>query len=267
MTNKTSAFRQLHSAPFIIPNPWDVGSARILASMGFKALATTSAGMAFGLGMHEGAVSKADALAHCRMIAAAVPLPVSGDLEKGFGDSPEEVAQTIRDAAETGLAGGSIEDHTGRPDDPIFEFNLAVERIHAAAEACRALPDDFVLTARAENFLWERPDLDDTIKRLQAFEKAGADVLFAPGLRDLESIRLVCRSVSKPVNVIMGLPGMNFGVAEAAEAGVKRISVGSSLARLAYGSLIKAAQEMADTGGFAFAAQAAGFAEIERHMG
>jgi 2-methylisocitrate lyase-like PEP mutase family enzyme len=268
MTFKSSVFRQLHEAPgaFIIPNPWDVGSARILANLGFKALATTSAGMAFSLGMHEGTVSKGAALAHCRMIADATPLPVSGDLEKGFGDSPEAVAETIRDAAETGLAGGSIEDHTGRPDDPIFEFSLAVERIHAAADAARALTDDFVLTARAENFLWDRPDLDDTIKRLQAFEKAGADVLFAPGIRDIESIRLVCGAVSKPVNVIMGLSGMNFGVAEAADAGVKRISAGSSLARLAYGSLIEAAREMADVGGFGFARDAASFDVIERFM-
>ncbi len=265
MTEKTSDFRQLHEAPgaFIIPNPWDAGSARILASMGFKALATTSAGMAFSLGMQEGKVSKADALAHCRMIAAATPLPVSGDLEKGFGDSPEEVAQSIRDAAETGLSGGSIEDHTGRPYDPIFDFTLAVERIHAATEAARSLPRDFVLTARAENFLWDRPDLDDTIKRLQAFEKAGADVLFAPGLRDIESIRLVCGSVGKPVNVIMGLPGMTFSLAELAEAGAKRISVGSSLARLAYGSLIDAAREMRDGETFGFSQRAAGFSEID----
>jgi 2-methylisocitrate lyase-like PEP mutase family enzyme len=265
MTVKASEFRKLHDAPgaFIIPNPWDIGSARILASMGFKALATTSAGMAFSLGMQEGSVSKEMALAHCRMIADATPLPVSGDLEKGFGDSPEEVAQTIREAAETGLAGGSIEDHTGRPDDPIFEFNLAVERIQAAAEACRALPVDFVLTARAENFLWDRPDLDDTIKRLQAFEKAGADVLFAPGLRDVESIRTVCSSVSKPVNVIMGLPGTTFGLAELSDAGAKRISVGSALARLAYGSLIEAAQEMRGEGTFGFSQRAIGFGALD----
>ena len=265
MTGKAAAFRKLHKAPsaFIIPNPWDIGSARILASLGFKALATTSAGMAFGLGQQEGKVSKADALAHCRMIAAATPLPVSADLEKGFGDSPQEVAQAIRDAAETGLAGGSIEDHTGRPEDPIFDFTLAVERIHAASEAARALPGDFVLTARTENFLWDRPDLDDTIKRLQAFEKAGADVLFAPGLRDLESIRLVCGSLTKPVNVIMGLPGMTFSLAELADAGAKRISVGSALARLAYGALIDAAKEMRDGETFGFSQRAVGFSELD----
>jgi 2-methylisocitrate lyase-like PEP mutase family enzyme len=265
MTGKAAEFRRLHEAPgtFIIPNPWDAGSARILAKMGFKALATTSAGMAFGLGMQEGAVLKDDALAHCRMIAAATPLPVSGDLEKGYGDSPQDVAQTIRDAAATGLAGGSIEDHTGRPDDPIFDFTLAVERIHAATEAARALPGDFVLTARAENFLWDRPDLDDTIKRLQAFERAGADVLFAPGLRDIESIRLLCSSVGKPVNVIMGLQGMTFGAEDAAEAGVKRISIGSALARLAYGSLIEAGREMRDEGTFRFSERATGFGDLD----
>jgi 2-methylisocitrate lyase-like PEP mutase family enzyme len=265
MTSKTSEFRKLHEAPgaFIIPNPWDIGSARVLASMGFKALATTSAGMAFSLGLQEGKVPRAEALAHCRMIAEATALPVSGDLEKGFGDSPEDAAQAIRDAAETGLAGGSIEDHTGRPDDPIFDFTLAEERIHAAAEACRALPHDFMLTARAENFLWDRPDLDGTIKRLQAFEKAGADVLFAPGIRDLESVCLVCSSVSRPVNVIMGLPGTTFGLAELADAGAKRVSVGSALARLAYGSLIDAAREMREEGTFGFSQRAVGFAEID----
>jgi 2-methylisocitrate lyase-like PEP mutase family enzyme len=265
MAAKSTAFRKLHEAPgaFIIPNPWDVGSARILAKIGFKALATTSAGMAFSLGMQEGSVSKEMALAHCRMIADATALPVSADLEKGFGDSPEEVAQTIRGAAEAELAGGSIEDHTGRRDKPIFDFTLAVERIHAAAEAARALPDDFVLTARCENFLWDRPDLDDTIKRLQAFEKAGADVLFAPGLRDLESIRLVCGSVTKPVNVIMGLPGMTFSLAALADAGAKRISVGSALARLAYGSLIAAAREMQAEGTFGFSRKAVGFAPLD----
>ena len=265
MTVKTSAFRDLHEAPgaFIIPNPWDTGSARILAAMGFKALATTSAGMAFSLGMQEGKVPKAEALAHCLMIAQATPLPVSGDLEKGFGDRPEEAAQSIRDAAAAGLSGGSIEDHTGRPDQPIFDFTLAVERIHAAAEAARALPQDFVLTARAENFLWDWPDLDDTIKRLQAFERAGADVLFAPGLRDLDTIRAVCSSLSKPVNVIMGLPGTTFAITDLAGAGAKRISVGSSLARLAYGSLIGAAREMREEGTFRFSERAIGFGGLD----
>ncbi len=268
MTEKGADFRTLHEAPgvFIIPNPWDIGSARVLARMGFTALATTSAGMAFSLGQQEGKVSKAEALAHCRMIVGATPLPVSGDLEKGFGDSPQVVAVTIREAAQTGLAGCSIEDHTGRQDAPIFDFELAVERIHAAVEACRALPHDFVLTARCENYLWDRPDLDDTIRRLQAFEKAGADVLFAPGLRDLAAIRTVCSAVSKPVNVIMGLPGTTFGLAELAQAGAKRISVGSALARLAYGSLVDAAREMLADGTFRFSQRAIGFAELDGYF-
>lgn len=259
------AFRALHgrAGAFIIPNPWDIGTARILASMGFEALATTSAGFAFSLGLPDGRVRPEQALAHCREIAGATDLPVSADLEKGFGDTPETVAQTIRAAAETGLAGCSIEDYTGRADDPIFEFDLAVERIAAAVEASRALPEDFVLTARAENFLHGRRDLDDTIKRLQAFEAAGADVLYAPGLRDLDTIRTVCESVGKPVNVVMGLPGTTFGVAELAEAGVKRISVGSALARLAYGAVVAAAEEMAQQGTFRFSDNAIGFKALE----
>jgi 2-methylisocitrate lyase-like PEP mutase family enzyme len=231
--------------------------------MGFQALATTSAGMAFSLGLPEGRVSREDTLFHCRAIVTATALPVSADLEKGFGDSPESVAETIGAAAETGLAGCSIEDHTGRPDDPIFAFALAVERIAAAAEACRRLPHDFVLTARCENLLWGRRDLDDTIKRLQAFEQAGADVLYAPGLHDLEAIRTVCSAVTKPVNVVMGMPGATFGVAELAAAGVTRISVGSALARVAFGAFVKAAREMADHGSFHFSKDAIGFAELE----
>ncbi len=262
---KRDSFRALHErdGAFIIPNPWDTGTARILASAGFEALATTSAGLAFSLGVPEGRVSREQALAHCRDIVAATDLPVSADLEKGFGDTPEDVAETIRAAAETGLAGCSIEDYTGRHSDPIFEFDLAVERITAAVEACRKLPHDFVLTARAENFLHGRQDLDDTIKRLQAFEAAGADVLYAPGLRDLESIRTVCAAVGKPVNVVMGLPGATFGVPDLVEAGVKRISVGSALARLAYGAVVEAAKEMAAQGTFRFADGAIGFKALE----
>jgi 2-methylisocitrate lyase-like PEP mutase family enzyme len=258
-------FRALHHAAtaFIMPNPWDVGTARILASMGFKALATTSAGMAFALGRPEGATGREEVLAHCRMIVAATDLPVSADLEKGFGDSPESAAETIRAAAGTGLAGCSIEDHTNRWDDPIFAFDLAVERIQAAAEACRGLDRDFVLTARAENFLWGRPDLDDTIKRLQAFEAAGADVLYAPGLRDLDTIRAVCDALAKPVNVIMGMPGATFGLRELTEAGARRISIGSALARAALGAVLRAGKEMAERGTFAFADDAAGFRELE----
>ncbi|MEM7225206.1 MAG: isocitrate lyase/phosphoenolpyruvate mutase family protein [Pseudomonadota bacterium] len=261
-------FRALHEAKdaFIIPNPWDVGTARILAGLGFSALATTSAGLSFSRGVREGQVTRAQALDHCREIVGATPLPVSADLEKGFGDSPDEVAETIRAAAETGLAGCSIEDHTGRGDDPIFAFGHAVERIEGAVEAARALPEDFVLTARAENFLWGRPDLDDTIKRLQAFEAAGADVLYAPGLRDLATIREVCGALERPVNVVMGLPGATFGLAELAEAGVKRVSVGSALARLAFGAVIEAAKEMAGAGSFTYSDRAAGFAEIEGYF-
>jgi 2-methylisocitrate lyase-like PEP mutase family enzyme len=247
-----------------MPNPWDIGTARLLAALGFKALATTSAGMAFGFGRPEGQVSRDQVLDHCREIVSATDLPVSADLENGFGDGPDAVAETIRDAAATGLAGCSIEDHTGRPENPIFAFDLAVERIQAAAESCQALDGDFVLTARAENFLWGRPDLDDTIRRLQAFEKAGADVLYAPGLRDLETIRTVCSAVSKPVNVIMGMPGTVFDAKALSEAGVKRISVGSALARAAFGAVLRAGKEMTDAGTFTFAGEAVGFEELDR---
>jgi 2-methylisocitrate lyase-like PEP mutase family enzyme len=258
-------FRALHEAAgaFVIPNPWDIGTARLLASLGFKALATTSAGLAFSLGRPEGLLSREEVLAHCRDIVGATSLPVSADLEKGFGDSPDSAAETVRAAAETGLAGCSLEDHTNRRDDPIFDFALAVERIAAAAEAARALPHDFVLTARCENFLWGRPDLDDTIRRLQAFERAGADALYAPGLRSLADIRAVCAAVGKPVNVVMGLPGAAFTVRDLAEAGVKRISVGSALARLAYGACLAAAQEIASEGRFDSLSAAIGFAELE----
>ena len=262
---KAAKFRALHSeeGAFVIPNPWDVGTARLLASLGFKALATTSAGLAFSLGRPEGRLSRNEVLAHCRSLVAATELPVSADLEKGFGDSPESAAETILAAAETGLAGCSIEDHTNRRDDPIFDFSLAVERIAAAAEAARALPRDFVLTARCENFLWGRADLDDTIRRLRAFQDAGADVLYAPGLRDLGEIRKLCASLTKPVNVVMGLPGVTFSVGQLAEAGVKRISVGSALARLAYGACLAAAQEIAARGSFNALSDAIGFAELE----
>jgi 2-methylisocitrate lyase-like PEP mutase family enzyme len=266
---KTARFRALHEqeGAFIIPNPWDAGTARILASIGFEALATTSAGLAFSLGVPEGEVSREQTLAHCRQIVASTDLPVSADLEKGFGDSPENVADTIRDAAATGLAGCSIEDHTNRRDDPIYEFGLAVDRIQAAVEAARSLHHDYVLTARCENFLWGRPDLDDTIKRLQAFESAGADVLYAPGLRDLDTVRTVCRSVKRPVNVVMGMPGATFGVVDLADAGVKRISVGSALCRAAFGVFVRAAKEMKETGTFTFASDAIGFSELESYFG
>jgi 2-methylisocitrate lyase-like PEP mutase family enzyme len=264
-TGKLADFRALHEAAgaFVIPNPWDVGTARLLASLGFKALATTSAGLAFSLGRPEGLLSRDEVLAHCRDIVGATSLPVSADLEKGFGESPDSAAETVRAAAATGLAGCSLEDHTNRRDDPIFDFSLAVERIAAAAEAARVLPHDFVLTARCENFLWGRPDLDDTLRRLQAFQEAGADVLYAPGLRSVEDIRTVCAALGKPVNVVMGLPGAAFTVRDLAEAGVKRISVGSALARLAYGACLAAAQEIAAEGNFDSLSSAIGFADLE----
>jgi 2-methylisocitrate lyase-like PEP mutase family enzyme len=262
---KGQIFRALHEqdGAFVIPNPWDIGTARILAAMGFPALATTSAGMAFALGLPEGRVSKEQTLAHCRDIVRATDLPVSADLEKGFGDTPESVAETVRAAAQIGLAGCSIEDHTNRKADPIFAFDLAVERIEAAVEACRRLPHDFILTARCENFLWGRRDLDDTLKRLKAFAKAGADVLYAPGLHDLETIRTVCAAVDKPVNVVMGMPGATFSVEDLAAAGVKRISVGSALVRAAFGTFVRASREIKDRGTFHFARDAIGFTELE----
>ena len=269
-TDRAHAFRALHrrAGAFVMPNPWDVGTARILAGLGFEALATTSAGLAFALGRRdgEGAVSRDEALAHARSIVSATPLPVSADLENGFGDAPKTAAETIRLAAETGLVGASIEDATGDPERPIYDASLAVERIAAAAEAARALPFPFTLTARAENFLQGRPDLDDTIRRLQTFEAAGADVLYAPGLRDLTMIRTVCAAVGKPVNVIMGLAGAPFSVDQLAAAGVRRISLGSALARAALGAFLRAAREVKGRGTFSFADGAASFAELDPFM-
>ena len=267
-SEKAQAFRALHARPgaFVIPNPWDVGTARILAGLGFEALATTSAGMAFALGRRDGAVSRDEALAHARAIVGATPLPVSADLENGFGDAPEVVAETIRLAANTGLAGASIEDATGDPDRPIYDASLALERIAAAVEAARGLPFPFTLTARAENFLHGRPDLDDTIRRLQSFERAGADVLYAPGLRDPDAVRTVCQAVGKPVNVIMSITGTAFTVGELAAAGVRRISLGSALSRVALGAFLRAAREIKTEGRFTMAGDAASSAEVEAFM-
>ncbi|MBD3663086.1 isocitrate lyase/PEP mutase family protein [Sulfitobacter aestuariivivens] len=263
-----TSFRDLHQGPgaFVIPNPWDPGSAVMLHRMGFKALATTSAGMAFAMGRAEGSVPFDAMLDHCRAIVAATPLPVSADLEYGLGHSPEDAARTIYAVAETGVAGCSLEDHTGDPDHPIYDFDQAVARIAAAAKAVADLSQDIVFTARCENFLWDRPDIDDTIKRLQAYEAAGADVLYAPGLRDIETIRTVCGALSKPVNVIMGSPGVDLNVTALADAGVRRISVGSAFARRAYGAFIDAAREVADHGTFGETAKAMGFAEIEEWL-
>jgi 2-methylisocitrate lyase-like PEP mutase family enzyme len=255
---KAKAFRALHERPgaFIIPNPWDRGTARILAQLGFEALATTSAGSAFALGKPDGAVGRAAALEHVAAIASATDLPVSGDLENGFGDAPETAAETIRLAAAAGLVGGSIEDASGRPDDPIYEVELAIERIHAAADAARSLPFPFTLTARAENYLYGRPDLQETIYRLRTYQEAGADVLYAPGLTTKEDIAAVVHSVDRPVNVLMGLSGAQFSLTELSDLGVKRVSVGSALSRAAMGAFLTAAHEMRDRGTFTFAAKA-----------
>ena len=263
---KARNFRALHErdGAFVIPNPWDVGTARILASMGFEALATTSAGFAFSLGLPDGAITRDQALAHCRDIVEATDLPVSADLEKCFADDPAGVAETIRLAADTGLAGCSVEDSTGRRDAPIFDFALAVERVAAAVGAARGLSRDFVLTARAENHLHGQGDLDDTIRRLQAFEAAGADVVYAPGLPDLNAIRTVCSSVNRPVNVVIGAPDTPYGVAELAAAGVKRISVGVTFSRLALNAVIRAAAALRDEGICAFPSDATSYGALDK---
>src|SRR5262245_21053911 len=268
---KGQRFRTLHARPgaFVIPNPWDAGTARILASLGFEALTTTSAGLAFSLGRRDGAgdVTRDETLANAKAIAEATDLPVAGDLENGFGHAPEAAAETIRLAGESaGLVGGSIEDASGDPARPIYDFQHAVERVAAAAEAAHALPFPFVFVARAENFLHGRPDLDDTIRRLQAFEAAGADALFAPGLTTADQIRTVCGSVTKPVNVIMGLKGAALSVPELAALGVRRISVGSALSRAALGAFVRAAREILDEGTFRFADVALPYPEANALM-
>jgi len=269
---KGRKFAALHHGPgaFIIPNPWDAGTARILESIGFDALTTTSAGLAYTLGKRDGtgAVTRDETLANAKAIADATTLPVAADLENGFGDSPKAAAETIRLAGEfAGLVGGSIEDSSGDAKRPIYDFAHAVERIAAAVEAARALKHPFVLVARAENFLHGRPDLDDTIRRLQAFEAAGADALYAPGLTKADDIRLVCKSVKKPVNVVMGLRSGGFSVAELAAMGVRRISVGSSLSRAALTSFVSAAREMKEHGTFTFAEKAIPYADLNGMMG
>jgi 2-methylisocitrate lyase-like PEP mutase family enzyme len=263
-SEKGRLFRALHERDeaFILPNPWDVGTARILAQLGFDALASTSAGFAFSLGQLDNTVGRDAMMAHCSAIVAAVELPVSGDLENGFGDAPEVMAETIRRAAAAGLVGGSIEDASGRPDQPIFEKALAAERIKAAAEAAHALPFAFTLTARAENYLHGKPDLHDTVRRLQAYQEAGADVLYAPGLTTKEEIATLVSSVDRPVNVLMGLQGMQLSLAGLSELGVRRVSVGSALARTALGAFLRAARVMRTQGTFAFAEEAVGFREV-----
>jgi 2-methylisocitrate lyase-like PEP mutase family enzyme len=265
---KSAVFRALHARPgaFVIPNPWDAGTARLLASLGFEALATTSLGLANTLGRADGtgAVSRDEVLANCRAIAAATDLPVNADLENCYADEPEAAAGMIRLAAEAGVVGGSIEDATGDPLNPIYDFELAVERVRAAAEVARSLPTPFMLTARAENFLHGRRDLDDTIRRLRAFEAAGAEVLYAPGLRDLASIRTVTAAVGKPVNVVMSAADPSITVAQLALAGVKRISVGGALSRLALAAFLKGAREMKAQGSFTYMRDTVPSAELRQ---
>ena len=261
---KGIAFRALHARTdaFIIPNPWDPGTARLLQQEGFEALATTSAGYAFSMARRDNQIGRDEMLAHVRAIVAASDLPVSADLENGYGDDFTTVAETYRLAAACGLAGASIEDATQRTDEPLYEISRAADRVRAAVEAVRALPFPFTLTARAENFLVGRPDLNDAIRRLQAYQEAGADVLYAPGLTRREDIAAVVSSVDRPVNVIMGLRGVELSLAELSAVGVKRVSIGSALSRAALGAFLRAAREMRQHGTFSFADDAVPFAEI-----
>jgi 2-methylisocitrate lyase-like PEP mutase family enzyme len=267
-SEKAARFRTLHErrGAFVIPNPWDAGSARVLAALGFQALATSSGAQAGVLGRRDGRVTREEALAHARVIVAATDLPVSADLEKGFGDAPEAAAETIRLAAGVGLVGGSIEDATGDKNRPLYDIGQAAERVAAAVEAARALSFPFTLTARTENFLRGNPSLDDTIKRLQTFEKAGADVLMAPGLPDVAAVRAVCAAVSRPVNFMAGIKGKSFTVAELEAAGVKRISLATSLYRLAMTGLVEAAREVKDRGTFDYLDRAIATPDLNAFM-
>ena len=261
---KGVAFCALHEREraFIIPNPWDAGTARLLAYLGFEALATTSAGHAFSVGRTDNTLGRDDVVSHVAVIASATDLPVSADLENGFGDDPKTVAETIRLAAGAGAVGGSIEDASGRPDRPLYELEHAVDRIRAAAAMARALPFRFTLTARAENYLVGKPDLADTITRLQAYQEAGADVLYAPGLASQNDIAAVVRSVDRPVNVVMGLQGVQLSLTTLSAIGVKRISVGSALSRAALGAFLRAATEIRERGTFEFADEAVSYRDI-----
>jgi 2-methylisocitrate lyase-like PEP mutase family enzyme len=267
-SDRFERFRRLHEGPgmFVMPNPYDAGSARVLEGLGFPALATSSGACAGVLGRRDGKVSRDEALAHARLIVDAVEVPVSADLERGFGDSPEDAAETIRLAAGAGLAGGSIEDASGDPAKPIYDFDLAVARIAAAAQAARVQPRPFVLTARAENFLHGRADLDDTIRRLQAFERAGADVLFAPGLPDLAAVRAVCAAVGKPVSFMAGIRGKSWSIPELEGAGVRRVSVATSLFRAAMSCVLEAGKEILEDGTFGYLDRCATSAEIGRFL-
>ena len=263
---KGKTFRALHErdGAFIIPNPWDVGSARLLAHFGFEALATTSMGYAFSCGRLDNSMGREQTLSYASEMASATPLPVTADLENGFGNSPEVVAETVRLAANRGLVGASIEDATGRPDDPIYELHHAVDRVRAAAETAHSLPFPFTLTARAENYLHGRSDIRDTVARLEAYQDAGADVLYAPGLTTRDDILTVIGSVDRPVNVLMGLQGVQLSLEELSALGVKRVSLGSALYRTAMGAFLRAVQEMRENGTFSFAAHAASPRELNR---
>jgi 2-methylisocitrate lyase-like PEP mutase family enzyme len=266
--DKALRFQALHRGPgaFVIPNPWDGGSARLLAGLGFQALATSSGAAAGVLGRRDGAITRDEALAQVRIIVAATDLPVSADLEKGFGDSPEVVAETVRLAAQAGLVGCSVEDATGDKAKPLYGFEAAVERIRSAVKSARALGFPFTLTARSENFLRGNPDLDDTIRRLRAFADAGADVLMAPGLPDLDAVRRVCSEVARPVNFMAGIKGKSFSVAELEKAGVRRISLATSLYRAAMTGLLDAAREVKEKGSFGYLERSLPSAELARFM-
>jgi 2-methylisocitrate lyase-like PEP mutase family enzyme len=263
-SEKAAIFRALHRGPgaFIIPNPWDVGSSLMLAGLGFQALATSSAASACAMGLRDGGLTRDQALQHARIIVQATDLPVSADLENGFGDAPDDVAETVRSAAAVGLVGCTIEDTTGNPSRPLYDDQLAIERIAAAAEAAHRLRFPFMVTARAHNLMFANASLDATIGRLQAFEKAGADVLFAPGLSDLDAVRTVCASVTRPFNFMVGIKGKSFSVAELADAGVRRISLATSLYRAAMTGLLDAAREVKDSGEFGFLDRSVSTAEL-----
>jgi len=251
---KALAFRALHERPgvFIVPNPWDAGTAKMLAALGFEALATTSLGFANTLGQPDSTVDRAATIENCREISAATDLPVNADLENCFAHEPEEAAETIRLAAEAGVVGGSIEDFTGDRANPIYDFDLAVARVRAAVAAARSLPFPFMLTARAENLIRGRADMADTIRRLQAYEAAGADVLYAPGLKTLAEVRKVVGAIKRPFNIVTGSLDPDITASQLAEAGAKRISVGGALSRLALATFVDAGRAMAEQGSFAW---------------
>lgn len=267
-SEKAASFRALHERPgaFIIPNPWDAGTAKLLASLGFEALATTSLGLANMLGRADSHVTRGEVIDNCRLIVQATDLPVNVDLENCFAHDPVAAAEAIQFAADAGAAGGSIEDYTGDPSDPIYDFDVSVARVRAAAQVAHGLPVPFMLTARAENLIHGRNDMADTIHRLQAYEAAGADVVYAPGLRTIEDVRRVVRAVRRPVNVVTGWLDPDITLAELSEAGAKRISVGGALSRLSLATFVKAAQSMKNRGSFAWMREMMGMAELRQML-